>query len=70
MTQEAAQWSQWLPEVPRLIHAQLSRPDLSAAMLAELQRSRQAREQGNRLLVALTGVVAVALGVALWALIR
>jgi ubiquinone biosynthesis protein len=70
LTQEAAQWSQWLPEGPRLIHAQLSRPDLSAAVLAELQRSRQAREQGNRVLVALTGVAAVALGVALWALIR
>jgi ubiquinone biosynthesis protein len=52
------------------MYAQLSRPDLSAAVLSELQRSRQAREQGNRLLVALTGVAAVALGVALWALIR
>jgi ubiquinone biosynthesis protein len=70
LTQEATQWSQWLPEFPRLMHAQLSRPDLSAAVLAELQRSRQAREQGNRLLVALTGVAAVSLGVALWALIR
>jgi ubiquinone biosynthesis protein len=70
LTQEAAQWSQWLQEFPRLMHAQLSRPDLSVAVLAELQRSRQAREQGNRLLVALTGVAAVSLGVALWALIR
>jgi ubiquinone biosynthesis protein len=70
LTQEATQWSQWLPEFPRLMYTQLSRPDLSAAVLSELQRSRQAREQGNRLLVALTGVAAVALGVALWALIR
>jgi ubiquinone biosynthesis protein len=67
---EASQWSQWLPEFPRLLYAQLSRPDVSSELLSELKRSRQAREQSNRLLVALTGVAALALGVALWALIR
>ena len=70
VTQEAAQWSQWLPEFPRLLYAQLTRPDTSSEVLAELRRSRKAREQSNRLLVALTGVAALALGVALWALIR
>ncbi len=70
LTQEAGQWAQWLPEFPRLIHAQLNRPDLSASVLAELQQMRQAREQGNRLLMALTGVAAVALAVALWTLMR
>ena len=70
VTQEASQWSQWLPEFPRLLYAQLTRPDVTSAVLSELQRSRKAREQGNRLLVALTGVAALALGVALWALIR
>jgi ubiquinone biosynthesis protein len=70
LTQEATQWSQWLPEFPRLLYAQLTRPDVSSAVLSELQRSRKAREQGNRLLVALTGVAALALGVALWALIQ
>lgn len=69
-TQEAGQWAQWLPEFPRLLHSQLSRPDLSAQVLAELHRMRLAREQGNRLLMAVTGVAAVALAVALWALIR
>jgi ubiquinone biosynthesis protein len=70
LTQEAGQWAQWLPEFPRLMHAQLNRPDLSASVLAELQQMRQAREQGNRLLMALTGVAAVALAVALWTLMR
>jgi len=70
LTQEAGQWAQWLPEFPRLMHAQLSRPDLSASVLFELQRTRQAREQGNRLLMALIGVAAVALAVALWTLMR
>ena len=69
-TQEAGQWAQWLPEFPRLMHAQLSRPDLSASVLFELQRTRQAREQGNRLLMVLIGVAAVALAVALWTLMR
>ncbi len=70
LTQEAGQWAQWLPEFPRLMHAQLSRPDVSATVLIELQKMRQAREQGNRLLMALTGVAAVALAVALWTLMR
>lgn len=70
ISQEAGQWAQWLPEFPRLMHTQLSRPDLSAQVLSELQRMRVAREQGNRLLMAVTGVAAVALAVAIWALIR
>jgi len=70
LAQEAGQWAQWLPELPRLMHARLSLPDLSASVLVELQRMREAREQGNRLLMALTGVAAVALAVALWTLMR
>ena len=70
LAQEAGQWAQWLPEFPRLMHAKLSQPDLSASVLIELQRMRHAREQGNRLLIALTGVAALALAVALWALMR
>ncbi|HBI83730.1 MAG TPA: ubiquinone biosynthesis regulatory protein kinase UbiB, partial [Alcaligenaceae bacterium] len=70
IAQEAGQWAQWLPEMPRLIHSQLSRPDVSGQVLSELQRMRVAREQGNRLLMAVTGVAAVALAVAIWALIR
>jgi ubiquinone biosynthesis protein len=70
LTQEAGQWAQWIPEFPRLMHAQLSRPDLSASVLSELQHMRLAREQGNRLLMALIGVAAVALAVALWTLMR
>jgi ubiquinone biosynthesis protein len=70
LMQEAGQWAQWLPEFPRLLYAQLNRPDVSVSVLSELQRMREAREQGNRLLMALTGVAALALAVALWTLMR
>jgi ubiquinone biosynthesis protein len=70
LTQEASQWAQFLPEFPRLLYAQLLRPDVSLAVLSELTLARRAREQSNRLLIALTGVAAFALGVALWALVR
>ena len=67
--QEAGQWAQWLPEFPRLLHQQLSRPDHSAAVLQELKSLRKAREQSNRLMAALIGVSAMALAVALWSLL-
>src|SRR5450830_1457856 len=56
LTQEAGQWAQWLPELPRLVHAQLSRADVSAEVLRELQQMRRAREQSNRVLM-LLGVI-------------
>ncbi len=68
LVRESARWSQLLPAVPRLLHDRLARPDLSAEMLQETRRLRLAREQGNRLLAALTAVLAVALAVVLWAL--
>ena len=49
--QEAAQWVQFLPEFPRLLHQQLSSPDLSRAILNELSLSRRARERSNQLLI-------------------
>ena len=70
LEQEASQWAQWFPELPRLIYKQLSQPDLSAPVLDELKRMRVAREQGNRLMMALTGVAALAVVVALWAVVR
>jgi ubiquinone biosynthesis protein len=70
LMQEAGQWAQWLPELPRLVHAQLSRADVSSQVLHELQQMRRAREQSNRVLVALTGVAALSLAVALWTLMR
>jgi len=68
MEQEAGQWAQWLPEFPRLLHQQLSKPDYSAAILQELRSLRRSREQSNRLMVGLVGVAAIGLAVALWSL--
>jgi len=52
------------------VHAQLSRADISSQVLHELQQMRRSREQSNRVLVALTGVAALSLAVALWTLMR
>ena len=70
LKREAEQWAQMLPEIPRLVHARLAQPDNSEAMLVELKRLRQTQQQSNRLLTALTAVLAVSLAVALWALSR
>jgi ubiquinone biosynthesis protein len=63
---EAGQWAQLIPELPRLIHAALSKPDHSEAVLKELKGIRQARAQSNRLAGAGLLLGAVALMVALY----
>src|SRR3546814_811238 len=60
LAKEATQWSQMLPALPRLMHEQLSRPDVAPQLLLEMTRLRQAQEQGNRLLAALAAVLALA----------
>lgn len=70
LEQEMPQWGQMLPQLPRLVHARLVRPDPSGPIQAELERLRKAQETGNRLFGGLIVVLALALGVALWALAR
>jgi len=70
LMKEAGQWSQMLPALPRLVHDRLNRPDVGPELLQETRRLRRAQEAGNRLLTALTAVVALAIAVALWALTR
>lgn len=70
LEQEMPQWGQMLPQLPRLVHARLARPDPSGQLQTELVRLRGAQETGNRLLGGLIVVLALALGVGLWALMR
>jgi len=68
LEQEAVQWGQMLPQLPRLTYAALARPDIKPHLHAELLRLRKAQEQTNRLLIVFAATVAVAIGVAIWAL--
>jgi len=70
LREEASLWSQRLPELPRLVHASLSRPDTSPQMAQELAQLRRTQEQANRLLMVLSALSATAIGLALWALTR
>ncbi|HEY9460969.1 MAG TPA: ubiquinone biosynthesis regulatory protein kinase UbiB [Paralcaligenes sp.] len=70
LEQEIPQWAQILPQIPRLIHTNLMRPDTSPQLSSEIQRMRRAQEQTNRLLMAIAAVLAVAMGVAIWAVTR
>ena len=63
---EAGQWAQWLPELPRLLHASLNRPDHSEAVLRELKSLHRERAQSNRIQAAFLVLAAVALAVALY----
>ena len=68
LRQEAGQWAQILPQLPRLVYANLDRPDTRQTLNQELRLLRQSQQQTNRLLTVLCAVLAVALGVAIWAL--
>ncbi|WP_417252556.1 ubiquinone biosynthesis regulatory protein kinase UbiB [Castellaniella sp.] len=70
LDQEASQWSQILPQLPRLVYSRLSQPDLTPAMQAEIQQLRRAQQGTQRLLGVLCGVLAVGLGVAVWAIVH
>lgn len=70
LDQEAGQWAQLLPQIPRLVFANLNRPDYSPGLQHELKLLRAAQQQSNRLLATLCAVLAVAIVVALWALVR
>jgi ubiquinone biosynthesis protein len=70
LNKEAGQWAQILPQLPRLVYTSLNRPDTGPELNLELKRLRYAQQQTNRLLTTLAAIVAVALGVAVWALNR
>ncbi|SIK51141.1 Uncharacterised protein [Mycobacteroides abscessus subsp. abscessus] len=53
-----------------VLHARLAEPLHSEALRLEMVRLRHTQQQGNRLLAALTGVLAASVAVALWALSR
>ncbi len=65
---EASQWAQMLPQIPRLVYKQLSRPDTAVELQQEVERLRQQQQRGNALLAVLCVILALGLGVALWAL--
>lgn len=70
LEKEASAWAQMLPQLPRLVYTRLNEPETGVRLNHEVQRLRQAQEKTNRVLMVLCAVLAVAVGVALWALVR
>jgi len=68
LRQEALQWSQYLPELPRLLHERLRQPEANAPLTHAVTRLARARERGNRwlALLAALGASALAWGVWMW----
>jgi ubiquinone biosynthesis protein len=70
LDKEASQWAQILPQIPRLVYANLNKPQTGTGLNLEMARLRKAQEHTNRLLMVLSAIAAVAVGVAIWALTR
>lgn len=68
--QEAPQWSQMLPQLPRLVFEQLNRLDHQPELIEELRELRRAQQRTARVLTAVCAVLAAAIVVSLWALTR
>ncbi|HLR12305.1 MAG TPA: ubiquinone biosynthesis regulatory protein kinase UbiB [Burkholderiaceae bacterium] len=68
LTQEAGQWAQLLPQIPRLLHTNLAYPDTRPAIHQELTRLRKTQQQTNQLLMVMVAILAVALVVVVWKL--
>ncbi len=64
--QESHQWSQILPQLPRLLYSRLNHPDALPGLQKELKQLRQERERTNKLLIVLCGLFAVAIGVGIY----
>ena len=70
LDKEAVQWAQLLPQLPRLVHSRLSRPDVGPATHYQLKQLCEIQRRTNSLLTALLAVLAVAIGLAIWAFLR
>jgi len=70
LRQEATQWSQWLPELPRLLHERLRQPDAHGQLTQAVTRLARARERGNRWLALLSALATAALVLAAWRLMH
>lgn len=67
---EASQWSQILPQIPRLVYQSLSQEDRTDILAQELKHLRKTQEQTSRLLSVIATILAVCLGVFLWNLMK
>lgn len=70
LDREASQWSQILPQIPRLVYAHLNRVDLAPVLRTELQQLQRAQRRTNRLLIILCAILALGLVLAFWTLLR
>jgi len=68
LDQEAGQWAQIMPQIPRLVYANLMRPASDPQLNSQIAHMRAEQAQTNRLLMAIAAILAVAIAVALWAL--
>jgi ubiquinone biosynthesis protein len=59
LKKEVAQWPQFLPTWPRLLHYRLLQPNIEPMVLLELTNLRKAQEQSNRLLKVIVAILAV-----------
>src|SRR5690625_3886364 len=66
LNQEAAQWSQILPQIPRLVYTSLERDNHFPEIHREISRLRRTQEQTNRLLIVFAATVAAAIGMLIW----
>src|SRR3546814_20587780 len=61
LEQESGQWAQILPQLPRLVHASLLRPDSQAHLYAQARLMPPSQQQTHRVLAVLVWVLDLSL---------
>jgi ubiquinone biosynthesis protein len=70
MKLEAEQLAPLLPQLPRLIHKRLTRPDHGEEILAEVRKLREEQQRTNRYYAMAIGLLLVTLGLSAWQMLR
>lgn len=69
ITKEAHQWSQILPQIPRLLYSQLNQTNVKPDIQLEIKQLRIQQMRTNKILGVICAVLALSLGFAIWAIL-
>ncbi len=66
VNQEASQWAQILPQIPRLVYTNLNQENQQLSIKNQLEMLRKAQQQNNNILMVIAAILAVLIGLVIW----
>src|SRR5699024_7119859 len=66
VNQEASQWAQIQPQIPRLVYTNLNQENQQLSIKNQLELLRKAQQQNNNILMVIAAILAVLIGLVIW----